>query len=114
MTEIHGGDGGAGGLTLPALIEAAQEAGWHVTLTTNVHLDRPDWPAGTGAVLVECFNEDGLPGYYAAGTGKEHLVAVAGDKLNDRPHVSTVEEVLEEARLTWDSPDEPLEGGFEL
>jgi hypothetical protein len=99
-------------LTLENLARRAREEGWVVSMTTNVHLDRADWPEGTGMVLVECFNEDGLPGYYRAGTDKADTVCVGGDKLNDRPHVSTVEGVLEWARYTWDSPNEPLPALF--
>lgn len=95
-------------LTLENLTKMAREEGWVVSVTTNVHLDRPDWPAGTGAVLVECFNEDGLPGLYAPGYELEGQVCIAGDKLNGRKHADTVEDVLEWARWTWDAPHDPL------
>jgi hypothetical protein len=38
----------------------------------------------------------------------EGQVTIAGDKINERPHADTVEGVLEWARYTWDSPDDPL------
>lgn len=99
-------------LTLQALVSRAREEGWHVSLTTNVHMDRADWPAGTGAILVEAFDEDGNPALYAAGTTKEGTVEIGGDKLNERKWADTVEGVLEWARYTWDSPEDPLPAIF--
>jgi hypothetical protein len=105
-------------LTLDALVERAKAEGWHVQMTCNVHLDRPDWPDGTGAVLVESFDEDGLPAHWQRGTDNEGKVQVAGDKVQgahddtDFCVASTVEGVLEWAGFTWDSPDEPLDWPF--
>lgn len=56
-----------------AFEEAAAERGWGVGWTTNLHVTAPD---GSKTVLVETFDEAGLPAYYV----ESPSLAVGGDK----------------------------------
>src|SRR5262245_45637033 len=112
--EPQGDELGLTPLTMGALLDAAREAGWVVTVTTNLHFDRPDRSGGTGDVLVECFDEYGNPALWLPGTDREGHVQVGGNKFiasNDDTDFmvsGTVEGTMAWVEVAWDRPDDPI------
>ncbi len=76
------------------LIEAAEAAGWTVGQTTNLHLEKDG-----KAILVETFDEDDNPCYYAMNSAHVGFVSIGGDMPSGPLEADRIDDVLDMARV---------------